>query len=214
MKASSPTGKQRQTQSHHPFSDKAYPSHKPGVSADARNYFEVATTEKPNGAKCLENYSRFSTDYRQNVSSTVKVGDYKVPCKDANPMGKFAQIIYPTQCNTILPTNRSCLLSQSAQPMKIREKAQLVMDLLPQLNRVWLVQLLTGKAPTKPKRRHLLTKQVARLLALFGVFPEKRISVSVLSSTQSITRASENLAQTLEINCLTTQLRWLMKLTN
>ena len=88
MKASSPTGKLHQTQSHYPFSDKAYPSHKPGVSADARNYFEVATTEKPNGSKCLENFSRFSTDYRQNVSSTVKVGDYKVPCKDANPMGK------------------------------------------------------------------------------------------------------------------------------
>ena len=214
MKASSPTGKQRQTQSHHLFRDKAYPSHKPGVSADARNYFEVATTEKPNGAKCLENFSRFSTDYRQNVSSTVKVGDYKVPCKDANPMGKFAQNYNHTQCNTILPTNRSCLLSQSAQPMKIREKAQLVMALLPQLNRVWLIQLLTGKAPTKPKRRHLLNKLVARLPALFGLFPVKRISVSALFSTQSITRASENLAQTLEINCLTTQLRWPMKLTN
>jgi hypothetical protein len=98
--------------------------------------------------------------------------------------------------------------------MKIREKAQLVMALLPQLNRVWLIQLLTGKAPTKLKRRHLLTKLVARLLALFGVYPVKRISVSVLSSTQSITRALENLAQTLEINCLTTQLRWPMKLTN
>lgn len=69
-------------------SDKAYPSHKPGVTAEPRNFFEGATTEKPNGTKCLENFSRFSTDYRQNVSSTVKIGDYKVPCKDANPMGK------------------------------------------------------------------------------------------------------------------------------
>ena len=88
MKASSPTGKNFETMSHLKIRDKAYPSHKPGVSADARNYFEVATTEKPNGSKCLSNYSRFSTDYRQNVSSAVKVGDFKVPCKDANPMGK------------------------------------------------------------------------------------------------------------------------------
>jgi hypothetical protein len=51
-----------------------------------RNYYEKATTEHPNGEKCLTNYSRFGTDYRENVSSTVKPGDYKVPCKDANHM--------------------------------------------------------------------------------------------------------------------------------
>ena len=34
----------------------------------------------------MSNYSRFNTDYRQNVSGIVKPGDYHVPCKDANPM--------------------------------------------------------------------------------------------------------------------------------
>jgi len=57
-----------------------------------RNYYEEATTEKPNGEKCLTNYSRFGTDYRENVSSTVKPGDYKVPCKDANHMSKITFI--------------------------------------------------------------------------------------------------------------------------
>lgn len=88
MKASSHTGKSA-LGLYMIARDRAYPSFKPGVSAEPRNYFEQATIEKPNGNKCLENYSRFGTDYRQNVSSTVKVGDYKVPCKDANPMGKF-----------------------------------------------------------------------------------------------------------------------------
>jgi hypothetical protein len=60
-----------------------------------RDYYSQATTEKPDGAKCLTNFKRFGSDYSQNVSSTVKVGDYKVPCKDANPMGKLTQFNAP-----------------------------------------------------------------------------------------------------------------------
>lgn len=63
MKASSLMGKQIRLLTY-TFSDKAYSSLKPGVASDVRNYFETATTEKANGTKCLENYSRFSTDYR------------------------------------------------------------------------------------------------------------------------------------------------------
>lgn len=68
------------------YSDQQYPSMKAGEVNVPRNYYEQATTEHPNGEKCLTNYSRFGTDYRENVSSTVKPGDYKVPCKDANHM--------------------------------------------------------------------------------------------------------------------------------
>lgn len=51
-----------------------------------RNYYENATHEKPDGKVSLQNYGRFDTVYRQNVASTVKVGDYKVPAKNANTM--------------------------------------------------------------------------------------------------------------------------------
>lgn len=61
---------------------------KAGEKNVPRNYFEQATTEKPDGEKCLTNYSRFGSDYRQNISATVKPTDYKVPCKDANHMSK------------------------------------------------------------------------------------------------------------------------------
>ena len=53
------------------FSDQQYPSLKVGETNVPRNYYEKATTEHPNGEKCLTNYSRFGTDYRENVSSTV-----------------------------------------------------------------------------------------------------------------------------------------------
>lgn len=69
--------------------DQPYPALKAGEKNVPRNYYEEATTEKPNGDVCLTNYSRFGTDYRENVSSTVKPTDYKVPCKDANHMSKL-----------------------------------------------------------------------------------------------------------------------------
>lgn len=34
----------------------------------------------------MTNYQRFGSDYRENVSATVKPQDYNVPCKDANHM--------------------------------------------------------------------------------------------------------------------------------
>jgi len=70
------------------YGDKPYSSFKPGQATLDRDYYAHATTEKPDGNKCLSNFQRFGTDYSQNVSKTVKIGDYKVPCKDANPMGK------------------------------------------------------------------------------------------------------------------------------
>ena len=49
-----------------------------------RVYYADATTEKPDGTKCLTNYSRFGTDYGKRISEDVKPGDYHVPLKDAN----------------------------------------------------------------------------------------------------------------------------------
>jgi len=68
------------------YGDLAYPNLKAGEQNVPRNYYEEATTEKPDGAKCLTNYQRFGSDYRENVSATVKPQDYNVPCKDANHM--------------------------------------------------------------------------------------------------------------------------------
>lgn len=90
MLVSSPTGMFSLLRLTFPFlcSDLAYPNLKAGEQNVPRNYYEEATTEKPAGDKCLTNYSRFGSDYRENVSATVKPGDYKVPCKDANHMSK------------------------------------------------------------------------------------------------------------------------------
>jgi hypothetical protein len=88
MLVSNPTGN-TQTNFIFLFSDLAYPSLKAGEQNVPRNFYAEATTEKPNGEKCLTNYSRFSSDYRENVSATVKSGDYKVPCKDANHMSNY-----------------------------------------------------------------------------------------------------------------------------
>lgn len=76
------------------LSDLAYPNLKAGQQNVPRNYFEEANTEKPNGEKCLTNYGRFNTDYRENVSSTVQPSDYKVPCKDANHMSKLLNVTF------------------------------------------------------------------------------------------------------------------------
>ena len=54
-----------------------------------RDYYCDATQEKPDGAKSLEHYGRFGTDYSKNVSAAVKPGDYVVPSKDANTLGRY-----------------------------------------------------------------------------------------------------------------------------
>lgn len=59
---------------------------KPGQTSLERDYYQAATHEKADGAKCLENYKRFGSEYGGCVSSTVKPGDYKVPLKDANSL--------------------------------------------------------------------------------------------------------------------------------
>lgn len=74
--------------------DKVYPSLKSGEGNGPRSFFASATTEEPDGEKGRNNYSRFGTDYREKVSSTVKPGDYHVPCKDANFMSKLQENPY------------------------------------------------------------------------------------------------------------------------
>jgi len=54
-----------------------------------REYYDKATHEKPDGTKCLSNYNRFGTDYGDRVSQNAKPGDYTVPWKDANTLGKL-----------------------------------------------------------------------------------------------------------------------------
>lgn len=73
--------------------DLAYPNLKAGEQNVPRNYYEEATTEKPDGDKCLTNYQRFGSDYRENISATVKPQDYNVPCKDANHMSTSCHIL-------------------------------------------------------------------------------------------------------------------------
>lgn len=66
---------------------------KAGEENVPRTYYEEATTEKPDGDKCVKNHSRFSSDYSQNLSATVKPADYTVPCKDANHMSKLLKLL-------------------------------------------------------------------------------------------------------------------------
>ena len=49
----------------------------------------ISTHEKADGGKCLENFQRFGSDYNGKVNKAVKPGDYTVPSKDANTLGKF-----------------------------------------------------------------------------------------------------------------------------
>lgn len=69
-------------------SDKPYSRYKPGQTSLQRDYYGAATTEKPDGAACLDNYGRYGSDYGKKVSAAVKPGDYVVPSKDANTLGK------------------------------------------------------------------------------------------------------------------------------
>ena len=69
-------------------SDKPYSNLKPGQKQLDRDYYGKATHEQPNGQACLTNYGRFDSIYNQNIAATVKPGDFKVPSKNANTMGK------------------------------------------------------------------------------------------------------------------------------
>ena len=68
---------------------------KPGQTSLDRDYYAQATHEKPDGKVALQNFGRFDSGYNQNVSSTVQVGDYQVPQKNANTMSNL--LIHLTQ---------------------------------------------------------------------------------------------------------------------
>lgn len=106
--------------------DLAYPNLKAGEQNVPRNYYEEATTEKPDGDKCLSNYQRFGSDYRENVSATVKPLDYTVPCKDANHMSRSLQnsFKFESQVVTLCSFVFSSLRSHSLAPtFRLHEKS-------------------------------------------------------------------------------------------
>ena len=70
------------------YRNKPCSSFKPGQETLDRDYYSKATTEQADGAKCLQNYKRFGSDYANKLAGTVAPGDYKVPSKDANTLGK------------------------------------------------------------------------------------------------------------------------------
>ena len=70
------------------FSDKPYSIMKPGQASQERNFYAEANHEVPDGKVVLSNYGRFQSVYGQNVSSTIGLGDYKVPLKNNNTMCK------------------------------------------------------------------------------------------------------------------------------
>ena len=61
---------------------------KPGQTRLDRDYYKDATAECPEGQKVLSNYGRFQSIYDQNQNKNVHLGDYQVPAKSANTMGK------------------------------------------------------------------------------------------------------------------------------
>jgi len=66
------------------YNDKPYSIFKPGQHSLERDYYKDATMEKADGGNCLENFSRFGSEYGKKVDPSVKPGDYVVPSKDAN----------------------------------------------------------------------------------------------------------------------------------
>ena len=71
------------------YSDKPYSVMKPGQTRLDRDYYKDATAECPEGQTVLSNYGRFQSIYDQNQNKNVHVGDYHVPAKSANTMGKL-----------------------------------------------------------------------------------------------------------------------------
>ena len=69
--------------------DKPYSTLKSGQTTMDREYYDKATQEKPNGQRCLSNFQRFETDYSARISLNTKLGDFKVPSKDANQLSKY-----------------------------------------------------------------------------------------------------------------------------
>jgi len=68
------------------YADKPYSKYKPGQQSLERDYYSAATKEPVSGARNLENYHRFKSDYGKNTSEGTKVGDYVVPSQDANTL--------------------------------------------------------------------------------------------------------------------------------
>ena len=68
--------------------EKPYSHLKPGQTSLDRDYYAVATHEKPDGKVTLSNYGRFESIYGQDVAKAVKIGDYVVPAKNQNTMSK------------------------------------------------------------------------------------------------------------------------------
>ncbi len=83
------------------------------TSTIERKYYETATQEKPDGTKCLQNFSRFGSDYRDRISQATKVGEYKVPMKDANTLRKFEILLIRLQLSTSCPISQSFFSSRS-----------------------------------------------------------------------------------------------------
>lgn len=69
-------------------SDKPYSQFKPGQVKE-RDYFSGATHERPNGSAVLNNFTRYETVYKQNVSQKAQPGTYRAPPKNANTMSKL-----------------------------------------------------------------------------------------------------------------------------
>jgi len=68
------------------YGDKPYSNLKTGQVSLDRDYYAKANQEVPNGKVALDNFGRFGTVYKENISETVQPGDYKVPLKNANTM--------------------------------------------------------------------------------------------------------------------------------
>ena len=84
-----------------------------------RDYYQAATQEKASGDRCLQNYSRFNSDYNKGVHSAVKPGDYKVPSKDANNLIEYDLMNKPdlfqyTRRSTYDPSKTQTMMSRSA----------------------------------------------------------------------------------------------------
>ena len=72
------------------LSDKPYSHLKPGQKTLDRDYYAKATHEVPDGKVTLQNFNRFDSVYNQNIASTVKGTDYKVPSKNQNTMSNHS----------------------------------------------------------------------------------------------------------------------------
>lgn len=66
------------------YSQTPYSILKPGQTQLDRQYYEKVNKEKPSDKTYLQNNSRFSSLYNENQNKTVRLGDFKVPMKDAN----------------------------------------------------------------------------------------------------------------------------------